>query len=92
MKYGVDLVVMHDESHKLEVEDVALDEFEVRALEGGAQILQIRAIVKDIETDKENIGILLGHEVADVGADEARAPGDEDVLRDVVGRIGHVVF
>jgi hypothetical protein len=90
MKDGVNLVIMEDQTDKLEIENVAFDEFEIPTLERRTEILKIGTIVQHIEADEKYIGILLGHKVADMGADETRAAGDQDALGDVVGLLGHL--
>jgi hypothetical protein len=85
MEDGVDLIVVHDQADELEVQDVPLDELEILALKRRLEILEIGTIIKDIETHKPNSGVFRGHEVADMRADEARASGDQDTLRDVFG-------
>lgn len=77
---GVDLVVFHDQGDEFDVEDVSLNENEVRAVEGRLKVFDVRTVVKDIQTDKMDIGVLFCEEIANMRADETSTAGQEDRL------------
>jgi hypothetical protein len=85
MENRVDLIIRHDERDKFEVENVPLDELEVLTRKGWLEVLQIRAIVENVQADKLNGGILLGHEIAHVRADKTSSTCDQNTVRNILG-------
>jgi spore coat polysaccharide biosynthesis predicted glycosyltransferase SpsG len=87
MKDGVNLVFLHNERNNFRVGNVASDEFEVLITEGGAEIFEIGPIIEDKKANKANIEILLGHEIANVGDNEAGTTGDSSTLRIIINEV-----
>jgi hypothetical protein len=70
------LASLHNERNHVRIENHAFDELEILPTDGGVEILEIGPIIKDAKANKVNVEMLLGHEIAHVGVDEAATTVD----------------
>ena len=78
---GVDVLGDEEVVDEVGAGDVALDELEVRGGFGRVEVLEVGAVVELVEDHDFVVRVGADEPVGDVGGDEARGSGDEDVLR-----------
>lgn len=77
---AIDIVLLHDGAHAVEVADIGLHEGVVRLVLDILQVGEVAGVGERIEIDDAILGVLVDEEADDVGADEAGTTCNQDVF------------
>ena len=84
VNHAVDVVLLHEGAHLVEVADIGLHEGVVRLVLYILEVSEIAGVGEGVQVDDAVLRVLVDEEAYNVGADEACAAGDENVFHVIV--------